>query len=223
MNGVGSVKRLVYHKEMPVSHLKHGRVAQKARTREALVEAARELLRAGTPPTVAEAASKARVSRATAYRYFPTQESLLLEVSNIAPATQPIEKLLDQLPEGDVEKRLLVLLDRFNPIVFAEQTSMRTALRTYLDTWLANQGRGSKANPVREGRRMRWLDRVLEPVRRDLTPAQWQRLRCALALTLSVDAMVVMKDVCRIENDKEALGVLRWAAIALLRAGLARK
>jgi hypothetical protein len=30
-----------------------------------------------------------------------------------------------------------------------------------------------------------------------------------------------MKDVCRLENDKEALAVLRWAALALLRAGLA--
>ena len=201
--------------------MKQGRVAQKERTRGVLVDAARELLRAGTPPTVAEAAGKARMSRATAYRYFPTQESLLVEISNIAPATQPIETLLEELPEADVEKRLLALLDRFNPIVFAEETSMRTALRTYLDTWLANQGRGNHAGPVREGRRMRWLDKVLEPVRRELTPAQWQRLRCALALTLSIDAMVVMKDVCRIESDKEALGVLRWAAVALLRAALA--
>ena len=46
-------------------------------------------------------------------------------------------------------------------------------------------------------------------------------LRSALALTLSIDAIVVMKDVCRIESDKEALEVLRWAAAALMRAGLA--
>jgi hypothetical protein len=68
---------------------------------------------------------------------------------------------------------------------------------------------------------MRWLDKVLEPARRSLTGTQYRRVRAALALTLSIDAMVVMKDVCRIENDKEALAVLRWAAMALLRAGLA--
>jgi len=201
---------------MPVS-----RMQQKARTREALVGAARELLRGGTPPTVADAAAAARVSRATAYRYFPTHESLLLEAGNITPATQPVEALLENLPSEDVEERLLALLDRFNPIIFAEELSMRTALRTYHDTWLETRGRGDKAVPVREGRRMRWLDKVLAPVRRELTDAQWRRLRCALALTLSIDAMVVMKDVCRIENDKEALAVLRWAALALLRAGLA--
>jgi AcrR family transcriptional regulator len=169
---------------------------------------------------VAEAAEKARVSRATAYRYFPTHESLLLEVSNITPATQPVEQMLEQLPSDDPEERLLSLLDRFNPIVFAEEVSMRTALRTYMDTWLESRSRGT-AVPVREGRRMRWLDKVLEPARRELTDAQYRRLRAALALTLAGDAMVVMKDVCRIDNDKEALEVLRWAARALLRAGLA--
>ncbi len=41
----------------------------------------------------------------------------------------------------------------------------------------------------------------------------------ALALTLGIDSIVVMKDVCRLDDD-EALAVLRWAATVLLRAGL---
>lgn len=198
-----------------------GRVQQKMRTRAALVEAARALMRAGAAPTVPEAAEAARVSRATAYRYFPTHESLLVEISNITPSTQPIETLVENLPGGDIETRLLAVLERFYPIVVAEEVPMRTALRTYLDTWLKAHARGDTAVAVREGRRMRWLDKVLEPARRDLTETQHRRLRAALALTLSIDAMVVMKDVCRIQSDKEALAVLRWAATALLRAGLA--
>jgi hypothetical protein len=67
---------------------------------------------------------------------------------------------------------------------------------------------------------MRWLDKVLEPVRGELSDAQWRRLRCALALTMSIDAMVVMKDVCRLQKDQEALDTLRWAASAMLRAAL---
>jgi AcrR family transcriptional regulator len=198
-----------------------GRARQKLRTRAALVDAGRALIRAGAAPTVAEAAEAAGVSRATAYRYFPTHESLLVEISNIGPSTEPVESLLQNLPGNDVEARLLALLERFGPIVSAEEVPMRTALRTYLDTWLAAHARGDKAVPVREGRRMRWLDQVLEPARRELSATQYRRLRAALALTLSIDAMVVMKDVCRIEGDKEALAVLRWAAVALLRAGLA--
>ncbi|HUP71781.1 MAG TPA: hypothetical protein VM282_01920 [Acidimicrobiales bacterium] len=45
---------------------------------------------------------------------------------------------------------------------------MRTALRVYQDTWLEGHG-NDDAPPVREGRRMRWLDRVLEPVREQLS------------------------------------------------------
>jgi AcrR family transcriptional regulator len=197
------------------------RSQQKVRTRAALVDAARALVRAGSAPTVAQAAQAARVSRATAYRYFPTHESLLVEISNITPAVRPVEMLLDNLPAGDVESRLVALLDRFTPIVFAEEASMRTALRAYLDTSLRADARGDAAVPVREGRRMRWLDKVLEPARRDLGKARYRRVRAALALTLSIEAVIVMKDVCGIDDEKEAAAILRWAGSALLRAGLA--
>ena len=58
-----------------------GRERQKNRTRRAVVEAASALVREGRTPTVAEAAEAAEVSRATAYRYFPTQDMLLAEVA----------------------------------------------------------------------------------------------------------------------------------------------
>lgn len=206
---------------MSISQKRDTRARQKERTRVALVDAARALLRAGAPPTVAEAAESANVSRATAYRYFPTQEALLLEAGNITAATEPVEKLLASLPSDDTEERLMLLMDCFNPIVLAEEVSMRTALRTYLDTWLQARSNDAGALSVREGRRMRWLDRVLEPVRRELTAAQYRRLRAALALTLSMEAIVVMKDVCQIEDDDEALDVLSWAATALLRTARA--
>src|SRR5262245_59503744 len=66
------------------------RANQKQRTRAAIVEAAGRLLRRGGTPTVAEAAEEAKVSRATAYRYFPTPEDLLLEVAAVTPAMAPV-------------------------------------------------------------------------------------------------------------------------------------
>ena len=50
-----------------------GRSPQKARTRAALVAAARLLLARGVTPTVEQAAEAAVISRTTAYRYFPNQ------------------------------------------------------------------------------------------------------------------------------------------------------
>lgn len=198
------------------------RANQKERTRKALVDAAKDLARGGAAPTVAEAAEHARVSRATAYRYFPTQESLLVEVSDVTPTVEPIEDMLRKLSGDDNEARLLQLVDTFMPVVVAEEVPLRAALRVYLDTWLEARRRGEIAPKVREGRRIRWLDTALEPVRKKLPKAEWRRLRAALSLTLSIDALVVMKDVALLD-DEEALAVLRWAALVLLRAGLQGK
>ena len=195
------------------------RANQKARTREAIVEAARQLHQQGKMPTVAQAAEQARVSRATAYRYFPTQEDLNIEVTDVTPKLVEVEKLVGSLTTEDVERRLLLLLDTFGQIVLAEEGQFRTALRVYHDTWIrSHRNGGNNAPTVREGRRMRWLDKVLEPLH-DLPEEQKQRLRAALALTMGPDSMAIMKDVCRLE-DHEALAVLRWAATVLLRAGL---
>src|SRR5258707_1056360 len=121
----------------------------------------------------------------------------------------------------DVEARLLQLPDTFGPIVLDDEAQMRPALGVYLDTWLRSRRNGTgDAAPVREGRRMRWLDDVLEPLH-GLPDEQKRRLRAALALTLGIDSIVVMKDVCELD-DEESLEVLRWAATALLRAGTAR-
>lgn len=197
------------------------RANQKARTRAAIVEAA-EQLRAdtGTTPSVARVAEAAGVSRATAYRYFPTQEALEVEVAGVSPDVAVVERTLAELTTDDVEQRLLTLLDTFNPIVPAREADFRRALWVYQDTWLRSRRTGGEIPAVREGRRMRWLEAVLEPLD-DLPEEQQRRLRAALALTIGGDAYVVMKDVCGL-GDEEASDLLRWAARALLRAGLER-
>jgi AcrR family transcriptional regulator len=193
------------------------RANQKARTRAAIVAAAQELQRQGTAPTIEQVAEHARVSRATAYRYFPTKEALSVELSEVThPAA--VETLLANLTTDDIEERLLLLVDTFDGITLAEEEHYRTFTRVSLDTWLRGRRNGEDAPVVREGRRMRWLEAVLAPLT-ELHPDQKRQLQAALALTLGGEAIITMKDVCRLDND-EALAVLRWAATALLRAAL---
>src|SRR6267378_4915762 len=78
---------------------------QKNRTRRALLDAAAELMRQGREPTVAEVAQVGEVSRATAYRYFPTQESLLVEMRMFAPEG-PIEMFDRVLETADPVERV---------------------------------------------------------------------------------------------------------------------
>ena len=163
-------------------------------------------------------AEAAGVSRATAYRYFPTQEALEVELRGTAPLADRVDEALAALTDEDADERLLLVLDTFNPLMIAEQATMRTALRVYQDTWLRSRRAGrDDPPPVRQGRRMRWLDTVLEGV--DLPDEQRRRLQAALALTIGGDSISIMKDVCHLD-DEEALTVLRWAATALLEAGI---
>jgi hypothetical protein len=62
---------------------------------------------------------------------------------------------------------------------------------------------------------MRWLEEVLAPLD-ELPPERKRLLQAALALTLGIGPIIVLKDVCRLDDD-DALAVLRWAATALLR------
>ena len=195
------------------------RANQKERTRAAIVEAATRLLKGGTTPSVAAAAEAAKVSRATAYRYFPTPEALHVEIAGVTPAYAPVEQMVQELRDDEAaEARLSAFSKLINAITFANEAQMRMALKVYLDTWFQGSAR-ARAPEVREGRRMRWLEEVLQPVKRGSSPKQWRRLQAAMALTVGPDAMIIMKDVCRLE-DEEAQEVLAWAAMTLLRAGM---
>lgn len=60
---------------------KPGRPNQKQRTRKDLLDAAARLMKQGRKAGLEEIAEEALVSRATAYRYFPSVEALLLEAA----------------------------------------------------------------------------------------------------------------------------------------------
>ena len=181
--------------------------------------AAKELLEQGTTPTVAQAAEAALVSRTTAYRYFPTQESLLLEVA-VDIDVHEVEALV-HLPvdAGNAAERTLAILEALNRHVLADEVRFRTLVRLYLDQWLAGVAAGDDAPVVREGRRRRWLAQALDPVAGRLGPGELDRLTAALSLLTGAEAMVVLRDVCQL-GPEEALEVTSWAARALLEAAL---
>jgi len=199
-----------------------GRVNQKRRTRAAIIAAARAILDRGETPTIAQVADEALMTRTTVYRYFPTQESLLLELS-ITVSLDEVDDLLaaPSVDEGTPRERLVELVEVFNRYVAANEPLMRTAQRHYLDTWLAAErtGEGHEQN-VREGRRLQWITTILQPMRGTVPDPDLRRLELALCLVLGAEAFTVLRDVCHLESD-EAVEVTKWATEALLHAGLA--
>ena len=191
---------------------------QKRRTRAAIVDAARAILDRGETPTVSQVADEALMTRTTVYRYFPTQESLLLELS-VSASVDEIEELLARPPDGSAPRdRVIELVEAFNHYIAENETLSRTAQRHYLDTWLAAErsGDGHDAQ-MREGRRLHWLSAILEPVGDEVPDAERKRLEAALCLTMGGETHVVLRDVCHLDAD-EAAAVARWAAEALLAA-----
>ena len=195
-----------------------GRTNQKRRTRQAIVDAARAMLDRGDPPNMVHAAAEAGVSRTTLYRYFPTQESLLLELS-VSVSVEDIEALLAKPLDGTTpEDRLVELVDAFNRYIADNEALMRTAMRHYLDTWLAAE-RGGEGHDreLREGRRRQWIATVLGPMLDAMPSSDRQRLVAALCLVVGGEAFTVLRDVCQLE-PAEAVAVAHWAAEAILAA-----
>ena len=95
--------------QVSTSYELNGRVHQKRRTRDALIAAARDLVAEGETPTVERAAEAASISRATAYRYFPSQHALLVAAH---PETVTVSLLPDDPPD-DAAARLDLVIDAF--------------------------------------------------------------------------------------------------------------
>ena len=129
-----------------------GRANQKARTRAAIVAAAKALHCGGGAPSLAEVADAAKVSRATAYRYFPTHEALRVELE-AGNVNASIDELVARFSCEDARERLLALIDAYGELALREEAHMRTALRVYQDTWLRAREAGA-APRVRHGRRL---------------------------------------------------------------------
>ena len=188
-----------------------GRTAQKQRTRNALVDAARALVARGESPTVEEAAEAASISRATAYRYFPGQRDLLIAAH---PEIDDFS-LLPADPPADAAARLDLAVERFAELVVATEPQQRTMLRLSLE---ADDG-GRRRLLLRQGRAIEWLKEALAPLREQMSDRELHRLVLAIRSATGIEAFVWLVDVAGLDRD-DATAVMRWSASALLRAAM---
>jgi AcrR family transcriptional regulator len=183
------------------------RYSQKYRTRMALVTAAGELVQSGKQPTVADAAEAAGISRATAYRYFPTQDLLLAEVALFADSGPVFAEDPGDVPLPDVVARLV---RRVGSWVYDNEQSLRTLLRLSL---------APETGVRRPGHRRDWIADALAPVRDQLDDLTYGRLSTSLTLLLGIDPIVVMTDIAE-ASSIEALDALEWSARTLVAAAV---
>ena len=194
---------------MSISYTQTGRTRQKARTRAALLHAARELLSEGRTPTVEEAAEAAGISRATAYRYFANRRALLVAAHPEIEATT----LLGEDAPADPQARLERTIGELIRLTIDSEPQLRTMLRLSLDA-------GPREDLLlRQGRAIGWIEDALAPLRGQLEQSALRRLALAIRSACGIEALVWLTDVAGLSRQ-EAAELMRWSALALLRAGL---
>lgn len=196
---------------MSSAYEERGRVHQKQRTRQALIDAARVLLDRGVTPTVEQAAASASVSRPTAYRYFPNQHALLAAAHPELAA----ESLLPRTAPRDPIERLDVASAELMRLLLQHETALRAMFRIAADK--TPDTRPPLA--LRTGRRIRWIEDALAPMRERLDAAQFRRLVLQIGATLGIEPLMWLIDIAHVERS-EAAEILRASARELLRAAL---
>ncbi len=190
----------------------------KARTLRLLREAARELLRTGGKLTVPAAAELAGVSRATAYRYFPTNDAVVLHAT-MSLADDPLDDPTWAPPAatspGELSARAAELVRATAAWAFEHEAELRTMLRFSL---------GPEREHVQPRRdltnRGRWIAALLESLPSDVPPDARNRLAKALVPLFGSDAIVWTTDMAELSRE-QAIDLLAWMAHVLVKATLA--
>jgi AcrR family transcriptional regulator len=194
------------------------RPSARERTRRLLSEAARELLRTGGPLTVQAAAELAGVSRATAYRYFPNNDSVLVHATMplVDGASRPPpdpDRADDATPEA-LPGQAAALVRTMGEWAFDHEHELRTFMRLSL----APPGpdrieRGVSTN------RDTWIATLLESLPDTVSKAARERLSIALTPLFGADAVIWSTDIAGADRQT-ALDVMAWMAAVLVRATL---
>ncbi len=190
----------------------------KARTRRLMLATAIELMQSGSTPSVSDVAETAEVSRATAYRYFPSQAALVQAV--VDEALGPILKW--STDAEDPAARLDSLLTSSLPRIEAFEATFRAALGLALQHWgREHSGTLGDEIPFRRGHRVALLEEALAPLRKQMSAEKFSDLVHGLSLVFGIEALVVLKDICGL-GSAEARKVTTRTASALLREAVAQ-
>ncbi len=197
------------------AYLREGRVSQKQKTRQRVLDAAAQLIRKGESPTVTEAADKAHVSRRTAYRYFRTQQQMLAEAALVISRAEVWER---ELPSGP-EQRLQTMVRNLQEFVYRNEAALRLLEQQYLQQPLGGKRRLEDGLPPRTNR-VRFIESSLQGIRHEFESSQFDRLVSALVLCVGIEAAVALGFVRGLSPAK-ATDVCAWAAQKIVEGALA--
>ena len=181
-----------------------------------MLDAAMRLMQEGLIPSVTDVAEEAQVSRATAYRYYPTQAALIQAA--VDEALGPI--LAWESESTDAEQRMSELLSFAYPRIEMYEATLKAALRLALDQWSRGYaGQMGEEVAMLRGHRIKLLASAIAPLKKDLGRKQFERLSQALSLIFGIEAFVVLKDIWGFDGKKTE-DVALWMCRTLIRSAI---
>lgn len=188
----------------------------KASTFRLLLDTAMQLIReAGHVPSMGEVAQRSGVSRATAYRYFPSRSALIAAVMDASLG--PVREFSS--PHADGPSRVRDVFEKTFPLFQAFEAQMRAAVQLSLEQWAQERAGTLQEEPYRRGHRVRILGNAIAPLSNQLDPSTHMRLHQALTVVYGIESYMVLKDIWGL-SDRAVEKVALWMADALVAAAV---
>ncbi|MGZ5204473.1 MAG: TetR/AcrR family transcriptional regulator [Caldimonas sp.] len=186
----------------------------KAATFRLLLDTAMALIKQeGRIPSLAEVATRSKVSRATTYRYFPSRSALVTAV--VDSSLGPVRSFASS--EADGRARVHELFEQTFPRFKEFEPQMRAAAQLSLEQWALERAGLLEEEPYRRGHRVRILEHALAPLAPTLPAAVRDRLHRALSVVYGIEPYMILKDSWGLP-DREVERIALWMADALVDA-----
>lgn len=186
----------------------------KQNTFNQLLDIARQKIElTGSAPSVSEVALLAGLSRATAYRCFPSRAAMLTAV--VGASLGPMRTFASDHLEGI--DRVMDLFERSLPRLSKNETSLRTAVQLSLEQRALALAGQLKEPSFRRGYRIQILAHAMEPFKSQFPEDIYLQLHKALSVVYGIEPYIVLKDIWS-ESSKQVETTVLWMAKALVEA-----
>ncbi|HBO22568.1 MULTISPECIES: TetR/AcrR family transcriptional regulator [unclassified Providencia] len=186
------------------------------RTYILLVTTALDLFEKGAMPSVSELAFEAGVSRATAYRYFPTQSDLITATVNAS-----LGPILTWRPQSEkTSERIDELLRYAFPRMFEHEGVLRAALQVSLQQWASDRSSLQnvdvpKVKRLQRGNRKDILSMVTTPMKGEYPQETIDKVIKAFSVIYGSEIFLVLKDIWMLDNQ-QVTEIAQWMAKAVI-------
>src|SRR5210317_1577494 len=117
---------------MKNEYLNKGRTGQKQKTREKILQAAKEIQGKGVEFSLEKVAEMAGISRATIYRYYSNNDILSAEAV-LDMRTRTPDQILSAFTKADLETTLLGIQQYYNTLAIKNEKAFRKYLSVILN------------------------------------------------------------------------------------------